>query len=470
MNSKAKTVKTQVTNEDLNAKTSAIQKNLVAKTWLELESHGKFDKNGKLDFIKEDMLIVGCDVGSDTHYLRAIDTRGKELSKTAFRFENNEAGLKAAFDWMLSLAAVNVKTQIVMGLKPTGHYWFCLTAWMLSHGITVVQVNPYAVNRTKEVEDNSQNKNDRKDPKVIANLVKDGNYGVPYLPEDDYATLRSLSTLRSELVENRTRATNRLHRELKIHVPEYKGMFGTPDGAFALTLLKEAPVPEDIVALGPDGIKKVWKDAGLRGRGYSTIDHIIELAKHSIGLTSDVVAAKESIKIWIEEIQSLDENIKRIEAMLEEICGKIQFADNIQEIPGIASIIKAGIIAEMGDIRRFDDVKELQKLSGLSLVACSSGQHKGETKISHRGRKRLRSWLYMAAGCAVASSEEFAKLHEYYTTRPDNPLKKKQSLIVIACKILRIIFAMLRTGKKYDPQKMMADIKRHETVSPAAAA
>ena len=47
---------------------------------------------------------------------------------------------------------------------------------MIAHGISVVQVNPYAVKQTKEVEDNSQLKDDTKDPKLIANLVKDGNF------------------------------------------------------------------------------------------------------------------------------------------------------------------------------------------------------------------------------------------------------------------------------------------------------
>ena len=51
-------------------------------------------------------------------------------------------------------------------------------------------------------------------------------------------------------------------------------------------------------------------------------------------------------------------------------------------------------MAEMGDVSRFDDVKEIQKLSGMGLVSCSSGKHKGQTKISHRGRKRLRYWLF----------------------------------------------------------------------------
>ncbi len=47
---------------------------------------------------------------------------------------------------------------------------------MIANGISVVQVNPYAVKQTKELEDNSQDINDRKDPKLIANLVKENMY------------------------------------------------------------------------------------------------------------------------------------------------------------------------------------------------------------------------------------------------------------------------------------------------------
>lgn len=90
----------------------------------------------------------------------------------------------------------------MLGLEPTGHYWFCLTAWLVANGISVVQVNPYAVKQTKELEDNSQLKDDRKDPKLIANLVKDGNYGMPYLPEKVYADMRILSMFRDQLTED----------------------------------------------------------------------------------------------------------------------------------------------------------------------------------------------------------------------------------------------------------------------------
>ena len=148
---------------------------------------------------------------------------------------------------------------------------------------------------------------------------------------------------------------------------------------------------------------------------------------------------------------------------------EIPHAKNILAISGIGENILSGILAEMGDISRFDNVKEIQKLSGLGLVACSSGKHTGETKISHRGRKRLRYWLFQAAKSAVAHSEEFKELHVYYTTRKQNPLKKMQSLIVIACKILRVIFTILTKGTTYDPKKLLGDIVRPNQAVPQAA-
>lgn len=93
----------------------------------------------------------------------------------------------------------------------------------------------------------------------------------------------------------------------------------------------------------------------------------------------------------------LDEKLAEIEDKLHGKCREIPHAENILEISGIGENILSGIMAEMGDRSRFDDAAEIQKLSGLGLVACSSGKHKGETKISHRGRKRLRYWLFQAA-------------------------------------------------------------------------
>ena len=448
--------------QELLKKAEVIRKGLIASTWRELETNGKFGKNEKLSFISDDMLILGCDVGSETHYMRAIDTRGRELSRAAFPFSNDLEGFRSAREWAVKIAAGYNKSQIVLGLEPTGHYWFCLATWMVSNGISVVQVNPYAVKQTKEVEDNSQMKDDTKDPKLIANLVKDGNFGMPYLPEKLYADLRRLSMFRDQLNEDRIRTVNRLHREMKIYFPEYKDALGKVDGAFSLELLKQAPFPDDLATLGEDGIRQIWHDAKLRGRGYSRAREILQYAKASVGIREGAVAGRIAVKWFVQKIQELDAELIVVEEQIDQKCQEIPHASNILEIAGIGENILSGILAEMGDISRFDDVKEIQKLSGLGLVACSSGKHKGETRISHRGRKRLRYWLFQAAKSAVAHAEEFRELHIYYTTRADNPLKKMQSLIVIACKLLRIIYTVLKNGTAYDPKKMLTDIRHPE--------
>ena len=279
----------------LKQKAEEISKGLQSYTWRDLETGGKFTHNDKLTFIRDDMLIVGCDIGSERHYARAIDAKGRELSKGAYSFENSAEGFQSAKDWALCLAAQHGKNQIVLGVEPTGHYWFSLAAWMIAKGISVVQVNPYAVKQTKELADNSQAKNDAKDPKLIAELVKNGNYGVPYLPEDVYAELRVLCTLRDQLMEDRVRNMNRLHREMKIVFPEYREAFGKIDGIFTLSVLANAPLPSELVALGEDGVKDIWHAEKLRGGGYKRAKEIVRLAGVSAGLTqgSDVERRNE---------------------------------------------------------------------------------------------------------------------------------------------------------------------------------
>ena len=458
-----------VSDEELKQRIDSINTEMKAATWKDLEINRKFGKNEKLSFISDDTLIVRCDIGSETHYIRAIDSRGRELSREAFSFSNTAEGFQAAKEWVINIAARHNKKQIVLGIEPTGHYWFCIASWMIANGISVVQVNPYAVKQTKELEDNSQDKNDRKDPKLIANLVKDGNYGMPYLPEDIYAELRHLSMFRDQLNEDRIRAINRLHREMKIYFPEYMEAFGKLDSVFAQEVIKNAPFPKDIVSLGTEGLKEIWHNAKLRGRGYNRAEQIFNCAEKSVGINEGTDAGREAVKWFANSIIELEAELEKVEAELRDKCLKIPYAENILKIEGIGANILSGILAEMGDIARFDDVKEIQKLSGLGIVACSSGKHKGESKISHRGRKRLRYWLFLAAKSAVAHSEAFMSLHEYYTSRSDNPLKKMQSLVVISCKILRVIFTILRTGQKYDPDKMLRDIKRPEAVKAIAA-
>ena len=60
----------------------------------------------------------------------------------------------------------------------------------------------------------------------------------------------------------------------------------------------------------------------------------------------------------------------------------------------------------------------------------------------------------------VGKNAEFREIHEYYRTRKENPLKKMQSVVAVACKVLRVFYAILTKGVDYDPLKLLGDIRR----------
>lgn len=142
-----------------------------------------------------------------------------------------------------------------------------LGKFLQDKGIKPVLVNPYHVKQSKELDDNNPSKNDRKDPKVIAGLIKDGRFTYPYLPEGVYAELRSASNLRFQTQEELTRILNRIARWFSIYFPEYKDVYGKSDSKSELMILEQAPLPADIRALGVDGVNKIWREAKLWGVG-----------------------------------------------------------------------------------------------------------------------------------------------------------------------------------------------------------
>ena len=75
----------------------------------------------------------------------------------------------------------------------------------------------------------------------------------------------------------------------------------------------------------------------------------------------------------------------------------------------------AVIINEIGDIRRFQDPRQILKMAGLSLRENSSGKHKGKTTIRKRGRKRLREGLFRVMIPILASAfKAFLPIYENF--------------------------------------------------------
>ena len=419
-------------------------------------------QNRKIASITEKTLVVGIDVGSQVHYARAFDWRNYEYSKKAFAFSNDEEGFMAFKNWMNEIAEKHQKEAISPGMEPTGHYWFSLGAFLQNNGMRVVHVNPHHVKKSKELDDNNPNKNDRKDPKTIAALVNEGRFSYPYIPTGIYAEIRNLSNLRFRTQEEITRIKNRLARWFSIYFPEYKDVYGNLDAVSGMMILKEAPLPADIVKLGVEGINKIWRDAKLRAVGMKRAKTLVNKAEHSIGSHEAPEAARVELVMLLNDYEMYNLRMEELMNTIEEKLQEIPYIDKLMEIKGIGMITICGFIAEVGDIRRFDNPKQLQKLAGYAVVSNDSGKHNGESHISYRGRKRLRYVLYEAAISLIGKNPEFKEIHNYYLTRDKNPLKKMQSVIAVACKVIRVFYMMLTKGISYDGTKMLNDIKRRE--------
>lgn len=420
-----------------------------------------YKQNERIMQISEKTLVVGVDIAKDTHYARAFDYRGIELGKI-FSFASNEEGMKSFSSWVKKVMERNKKDSAIVGMEPTGHYWFTFAQYIKDNSMKTVLVNPFHVKRSKELDDNSQTKNDRKDPKTIAMLMKDGRFMEPYIPEGVYSEVRVAVDTRDLIIKELSQLKNRIQRWLNIYFPEYGTVFGDWEGKASIITLKNFATPEKVLATGVQMIAVTWKKDISRGIGVKRAIRLHEAAKSSIGIREGLRMAEFQLKSMLETYEVLMKQLQELESSLEELLNEILGTNEILKIKGIGLVTLSVFIAEVGDISRFETPKQIQKLAGLSLKENSSGKHKGKTTISKRGRRRLRRGLFQAIRPLVAKNKEFKELHKYYTTRTLNPLKKMQSMILLCCKLIRIFFVLLTKKVEYNVVKMMSDIHRPE--------
>jgi transposase len=355
--------------------------------------------------------------------------------------------------------------NIIIGFEPTGHYWYNFAEFCRNKDFKYVMVNPFHVKISKEMDDNSQTKNDRKDPKTIAKLVIDGRYFETYVATGVYAELRNIAKMYEHVIGCKSVVENKIIQWLDNYFPEFPTVFGNWECKSAMITLKQFPLPSMIVELGEIKVLETWKKEIKQGVGMKRAKKLFEVASISVGCTEGLRMGQKELEYLMKEYEMYLEQLEEIKSEMEKLLIQVPGAKEILKIKGIGIVTATAIIAEIGDISRFEDARQIQKYAGLNLIENSSGKHKGQTTISKRGRKRLRGFLFKVIMPLVGKNAEFKKLHEYYTTRKDNPLKKKQSLILLCCKLIRVLFAILKKGIAYDGNRLMADIRRPTAIA-----
>ncbi|MFZ3591858.1 IS110 family transposase [Bacillus sp. DJP31] len=425
-----------------------------------------YTQNQKISQITPSTLVVGIDIAKDKHVARAQDDRGIEFGKRLF-FENRIHGFETLVEWMEKHKRENQKNHVIIGVEPTGHYWLNLAYYLTAKGYDFVLVNPMHVKKSKELDDNSPTKNDTKDAKVISQLIKDGRYSVPNLLEGIYAELREGVKLRDQLTKQLLIIEGRIQNCIQRYFPEFFDVFGDWEGKAALCTLRLFPFPHQIVEYTPEEILLEWKPFVKRGVGIKRATRLVDKARKSIGITIGLTFAKRELESLIDQYDLYKEQIGKLDQELEALVVELPGAKELINITGLGPITVATVFAEIGDIRNYSHPQQLVNLAGLSLREHSSGKLKGQTRISKRGRGRLRRALYLAIRPLVAHNPTFKALHQHYTKRPENPLKKQQSLIALCCKLLRVFFVIGQRQCEFDGSKLLQGLPQIATLQAA---
>lgn len=169
----------------------------------------------------------------------------------------------------------------------------------------------------------------------------------------------------------------------------------------------------------------------LEATGPSTVKVQRVVKKHIRFLEKQIDDLTGRLRKVVKEHPDIDENIKLL-------CS----------IPGVGEITAHTLLAEIGDIGRFDGVKQLVAYAGIAPSERQSGTSvRGKVMINKRGSRRLRKALYMPAVVATKHNPLIGKFYQRLISAGKKPL-----CALVACmrKLLHIAYGVLKHKKEFD--------------------
>ena len=389
------------------------------------------------------MLVATVDIGKSVQYGYFRAPNGNDVKP--FAFYNSKKSFGKFWQKLCQFKNQQGLEQTVIGFESTGPYAEPLFHYLKKKPVKLVQVNPVHTKRVKELTGNSPNKSDKKDPRVIADVICLGHALTLVVPEGPAAELRRLTQARQRAIKSRTAMINQLQHLIFVIFPEFLKVLKISTKT-ARYLIKHYTTPEKIYALGLQSLNQQLKKVSRSKLGQDRAKQLHEAARDCIG----ICAGKQSIVFEIEHlvgrIEAEDQFIDSLEKQMRIYLPQIPYSQNILSIKGLGAVTVAGLIGEVADFKKFNTLSEIMKLAGLDLYEISSGKHRGQRRISKRGRPLMRKLLFFAAINAVKSK---GIMHEKYQQMLDRGMLKMKALVAISRKLLGLIFAIVRDNTKY---------------------
>jgi transposase len=403
----------------------------------------KSNKTEKIKTINEKTLIAALDIGKNVHYGYFRTPKNKDIKP--FPIYNTGQSFKKFWEKLCRFKEEHMLDEVVIGFESTGPYAEPITNYLRKKPVNLVQVNPMHTKRIKELTGNSPNKTDKKDPRVIADVISLGHSLTVVMPEGAAAQLRRLTHARERAIGRGTAMNNQLQDLVFVIFPEL-GSIIKPSTKTGMYLIKNYPDSESIASIGIENLSDIIRRVSRGKFDKDRAEELYNAAEQSIGITE----GKESIFLETSHLVSNIENenryIESLEEQMIEHLEQIPYSHSILSIKGIGHVTAAGLIGEVGNFNKFNTISEIMKLAGLDLFEISSGQFKGQRRISKRGRPMMRKLLFFAAINMVKST---GIMHKKYKQMLDRGMLKMKALIAITRKILGIIFAIVRNNTVY---------------------
>lgn len=403
-------------------------------------------------------LHVGIDVSLRSHHVQFMDGSGQSL--VSFSVSNDQPGADTLIRKVLETTVTKQLDTVVMGMEATSNL-----GWHLAHYLKeqleayepnlqsqIHVLNARKVARFKKGYDNLP-KNDRIDAWVIADHLRFGRLPQAMTDSIQYDALQRLTRTRFHIVQTITRDKTFFLNQLFL---KFSGLrqdnpFSSNFGATSLAVIQELE-PEQIVAMPLEELVNFLVDKGKNRfeDPEETARELQKVARSSFRLDKVMKdPVNLSLSVTLSVIQHMESEVKRLDKAIAKLMKAIP--NTLESVKGIGTVYAAGLIAEIGDIKRFKNHSALAKYAGLVWNQYQSGDYEAEeTSRMRTGNKYLRYYLIQAADKVRQYDSEYA---EFYQKKFNEALKHKhkRALVLTARKLVRLVFTLLTTKQLYTP-------------------
>jgi transposase len=386
---------------------------------------------------------IGVDTGKGRHRAAAYDSdAGSWVGELSFPV--TRVGFERFVAFLRTLGAE--AGEVLIGLEATGHYHLTLVEHLIGVGYTVVQLDPYRAAQFRRSEGRTA-KTDRVDARALARFLVMQPLDVVSRPNRRLAALRELTRFRADLVRDRTMALNRLRGALDLAFPELLRLIRDPASPTVLALLAAYPTAAAVAAVERGDLVRLIRESSHARLGERTADDLLEAARTSIAVRCGEAALVIKVRVLVRQVAAFNEEIAALERAIEQEFAALGYT--AADFPVGTAVSLATLVAEAGDVRRFPTAKHFLAHFGWCPRDTQSGQFRAaHPRLSKAGNRHVRRLIWMLA---VSSVRHPGPYRTYFDGRTAVGKNKMHSLVAIGRKLLATIYAILKTGRPYDP-------------------